>query len=38
MNKIKWYYHYIEKCNEVNSIDNINIKPDKFGRWQLRGS
>lgn len=36
-NKIKWYYHYIEKCNEITSNDSINIVPDKFGRWQLRG-
>jgi hypothetical protein len=37
MNKIHWSYQYIEGGKLIFDNDEINIKPDKHGRWAIRG-
>lgn len=34
---IIWHYHYLQSCKEVAINDKIDLTPDKFGRWQIRG-
>lgn len=38
MSKLIWTYQYIGTGEEITIEDDINIIPDKFNRWQIRGS
>lgn len=35
--EIKWHYHYVHECKEVDPYGKIDLTPDKQNRWQLRG-